>query len=321
MILTVVPQQALNRLWPTQVTQSPESRRSRITSTGLRHCLHTLKALVDVDSVALPRSDDQRAVLTQAVATQTAQHHAPSVYHANGVGLSLNRTCREPADEALTGVDTTSTAVESRADILMIPNAQGGCDQLLQGPNVQKESTTAQEEETVYSAENGTQETMEMNLFYIPKRLNMKYRPFLEATLEDFARGTLHVLKCRLCPGADFSTWDDFVRHCKTTEAHPLKIFFCNRCGDFFARRDSLRRHGKNPPLECLGIASREAEDKRNETQRRHEEFKKSLGHYLETTEGTWTPFSQIIKEKYPDSSKRGSRQQSRLQIPKSKSL
>ena len=239
-----------------------------------------------------------------------------------GTGLSSNWTCRKPANEAPTDVDTTSTAVEPRADILMIPSIQGGCDQLLQGPNVQQESMThAQEEEKVYNEEEGTLGMAEINPFYIPKRLNAKYRPFLEAMPEDFTQGTLLVIKCKLCPGADFSTWDDFVRHCKTTEAHPLKIVFCNRCGDFFARCDSLRRHAKNPPSECLGVASHEAEDKRNETRRRHEEFKKNLGHYLETTEGMWTPFSQIIKEKYPDSSKRGSRQQSRLQTAKSKSL
>ena len=238
-------------------------------------------------------------------------------------GLFSNRTCRKPADKAPTGVDTTSTAVGSGEDILMIPSVQGGCDQHPQEPNVQRGSTTtAQEEEKVYSVDDNTLETTEINPFKfdIPKRLNLKYRPFLEATSEDFARGTLHVLKCKLCPGADFSTWDDFVRHCKTTEAHPLKIVFCDRCGDFFARCDSLSRHAKNPPPECLGVALREAEDKRNETRRRHEEFKKHLGHYLETPGGIWTPFSQIIKEKYPDSSKRGSRQRSRLQTPKSSS-
>ena len=32
-------------------------------------------------------------------------------------------------------------------------------------------------------------------------------------------------------------------RHCKTTETHPLKIHFCDKCGVFFfARVDSLKR-------------------------------------------------------------------------------
>jgi len=44
------------------------------------------------------------------------------------------------------------------------------------------------------------------------------------------------VLKCRLCPSAAFSNWEDFKRHCKYMGAHPFEIFFCDNCGDFFAR-------------------------------------------------------------------------------------
>jgi len=37
--------------------------------------------------------------------------------------------------------------------------------------------------------------------------------------------------------------WDMFERHCESTEVNPLKIYFCNDCGDSLARHDSLQRH------------------------------------------------------------------------------
>lgn len=40
-------------------------------------------------------------------------------------------------------------------------------------------------------------------------------------------------------PTSGFGNWHDFKRHCDAMEAHPLEIFFCDRCGDFFVRRDS----------------------------------------------------------------------------------
>ena len=141
-------------------------------------------------------------------------------------------------------------------------------------------------------------------IFYIPKRLKEKYKLFLDATSEDFERGTLHVVKCKLCPKANFKTRDHFTRHCKTAEAHPLELRFCDHCGDFFARRDSLKRHSYNRASECRDIPKHEAEAKRNETIAIHREFLKNTKAYLKTNQGTWTPFAQVVK-KYPDSSKR----------------
>jgi hypothetical protein len=51
---------------------------------------------------------------------------------------------------------------------------------------------------------------------------------------------------------------------------------------------------------------------KRGKTIVAFEEFKARLEQCLETGEDIGMPFGQIIKEKFPDSSKRGSRQQSR---------
>jgi hypothetical protein len=45
-----------------------------------------------------------------------------------------------------------------------------------------------------------------------------------------------------------------FKRHSETAEVHPLKIYFCDDCGDFFARSDSLKRHREHLPAEGLSI-------------------------------------------------------------------
>jgi hypothetical protein len=90
-----------------------------------------------------------------------------------------------------------------------------------------------------------------------------------------------------------------------------LRISFCGYCGDFFARADSLARYCRNRPPECLGVTPDEALTKRRETERVHVKFQEKLERYLRTNEEIGSPFAQ---EMYPgSSSKRGSRQQSRL--------
>jgi hypothetical protein len=99
---------------------------------------------------------------------------------------------------------------------------------------------------------------------------------------------------------------------------HPLKISFCDNCGDYFARTDSLERHRKKPPLACRSATSEEAKEKLRETQKIHDEFMERLKGFLRTGEDIGMPFSRIIKEKYPDSSSKkrtgGSRERSRLE-------
>jgi hypothetical protein len=175
-------------------------------------------------------------------------------------------------------------------------------------------------EEEEYNVDQSKLEAMKDNLFRIPKQHDEKYKRFLEATSEDFTRSALDALKCKLCPAASFSSWDDFVRHCKTANSHPLKLFFCDHCGDFFARYDSLKRHCKNRLSRCSGTAPHKAKEKRRETERIHGQFMKNLDAYLKTNEGTWVTFTQIIKERYAGSSKRGRGQQSRVEARESMS-
>ena len=154
----------------------------------------------------------------------------------------------------------------------------------------------------------------------IPKRLSLRHRGFLWATSEDWERGTINVLKCRLCPDAAFANWEDYKRHCNFSEAHPLDIHFCKYCRDFFARTDSLKRHQTSRPPECLSATLTEADVKRQATNKAYETFKSKLEGFLRGEGEAGTPFGQIIKDLLPSTSKRGSRQQSRLKAPRAES-
>jgi hypothetical protein len=261
----------------------------------------------------------------------------------NGVLEATGFTSRipqKPANRTLTRSGKDSEAAERRASKLAAPNAQGVSYQSLPGPRVQKDlvGTTVQgklpwveesEKETIWyyagsvvQQQRNSKSAMDRGRerrdgekahFEIPKRLSQRHKSLLEATSEDLAREEVRELKCRMCPNAGFSNWEDFKRHCDLMEAHPLKILFCKHCGDFFARSDSLERHHKHRPPECFDVSPTEAEAKRTETKRVHEAFKEKLEQCLESDKAIGTPFAQIIKAMYPNSSKRGSRQQRRL--------
>ncbi|KAI0289352.1 hypothetical protein BC826DRAFT_1107070 [Russula brevipes] len=86
-------------------------------------------------------------------------------------------------------------------------------------------------------------------------------------------------------------------------------------CEDFFARQDALDRHRRSRPEACLDFNSKPAMAllKRRVTEIVHGMFMERLEHCLKTNEDIGVPFSQIIVMIFPESSKRGSRQQSRL--------
>jgi hypothetical protein len=56
-----------------------------------------------------------------------------------------------------------------------------------------------------------------------------------------------------------------------------LRISFCDRCGDFFARSDSLERHHRDLPAECPSVTFRLEEAvaiaKRMGPEKAHHEF------------------------------------------------
>ena len=95
-------------------------------------------------------------------------------------------------------------------------------------------------------------------------------------------------------PAAKLTTWEDYNRHCDTMEAHPLKISFGNLCGDFFARRTRLSGTAKRTRPSSVSGSRR----------RRTTTSSKRSVRCLKTGEDIGIRFSQIIKEKYPESSK-----------------
>ena len=175
---------------------------------------------------------------------------------------------------------------------LAATRAQGVYHQFLPGPSVQRESAGAiapeeltwieesvkggtwhqyssgveQQAEEHSAKDNEQGEQGEDDLFRISTRLKKRYQTLLAATPADWKRGSVGVLKCRLCPGAGFRDWEGFKRHCDTKEAHPVAFSFCTRCGDFFARGDALWRHRNNPLNACIDVTPDEAEFKRRET-------------------------------------------------------
>jgi len=209
------------------------------------------------------------------------------------------------------------------AERLVTPNAQGVYHQSSPGPSFQQgwaaEAADGQliwvegrvEEEVSHHNDSTTQQQQQQEKggndkrFKIPKKFKEGHKALLVATEAELERGAVQEIKCRLCPDIKLKTWENYKRHCDTMEAHPLKLYICNRCGDFFARGDSLQRHKNNSPRECDNATPEEAEAKRRETQKAHDEFIGRLEGCLKTGEDIGIPFSRIIKKKYPKSSKK----------------
>jgi hypothetical protein len=89
-------------------------------------------------------------------------------------------------------------------------------------------------------------------------------------------------IKYRVCRNARLNTWDKFKRQCETAEGHPLRIYFRDDCGDFFARSDLLKRHSEHPSAESLGIppekSRQEAQNDPGLAQRVHSKVGEMLG-------------------------------------------
>lgn len=234
---------------------------------------------------------------------------------------SAARTHHEPvARIPRTNVDNKPKAAGRGAERLATPSAQGIYRQPLSGPSFQQgwvvdaadgKPTWNEgnvDEEAAQHVDNTLgqhQEEMINKLFQIPRKFEPGHRLLLQASDADLARGAVQVIKCRLCPNKRLKNFKDFKRHCKFTETHPLVIHFCGRCGDFFARPDSLARHGQQLPPECTRVKPEDAAKKRRATEEAHDEFFRKLEHGLKTGEDIGKSFSQIIKDKYPKSSKK----------------
>jgi hypothetical protein len=245
---------------------------------------------------------------------------------ANGI-LKATRSATRTRHKPEARIPITTTISEPKeagrgAERLATLNTQGIHHPSLLGPSFQQgwavEASDEQltwvegsvEERAVNHIDSAVQQQLQQGeateeLFKIPRKFEVMHKALLVATPGDWERGTIQEIKCRLCPNTKLSTWEDFKRHCDTAEAHPMTISFCDHCGDFFARSDALKRHSRNPPPECRSATREGADAKRLETEKAHGEFMVRLEGFLRTGEDIGKPFSQIIKEKFPGSSKK----------------
>jgi hypothetical protein len=246
---------------------------------------------------------------------------------ANGIlktARSATRTRHKPAARIpKSGTNSEPKQLVRGAERLATQDSQGLHHQSLLGPSLQqgwvKEAADGQliwvegsvEEMAHRTASTAQQqqhqqEEVQQESFEIPRDLNVGCQALLAATQTDRARGAVREIKCRLCPAARFKKWRQFKRHCESTERHPLSIYFCKYCGDYFARSDACERHCEDRPRECLKAKSEDADAKRRVTQREHEKFKRRLKEYLTTgEEDIGMSFSETMKDKYPNSSKK----------------
>jgi len=143
-------------------------------------------------------------------------------------------------------------------------------------------------------------------LYAIPSTLTERQRLMLRTTEDDVERGAVRVIKCKLCPTVNLSSWQCFRRHCKTSEDHPAELTFCDRCGDYFGRRDSEKRHkGKKYQEECRATPRDQAEWKKKTTERLFKDFKANMEHCLRTGEELGPRFAAIAKATVPTTSKK----------------
>jgi len=182
--------------------------------------------------------------------------HRPSPRKKGNAKVAITTGVLEadkPAARTPARLNQKSKATRRGAERLATPNAQGVSDRSLQGPSVQQasmgaivqeeqpwlegsvegatghhiDSTVAQQDNEVYSMKaSQPKEAVSSTAFYIPKNLDPRQSALLEATSDDWARGTIRMIKCRLCPDAGFGNFEVFKRHCKAAEAHPATVSF-----------------------------------------------------------------------------------------------
>jgi hypothetical protein len=132
-------------------------------------------------------------------------------------------------------------------------------------------------------------------LFRIPARLDERQHLMLQTTQADLERQAVEDIKCKLCPNTRFSGWDDFERHCDTSEKHPLTICFCDRCGVYFGRKDSLRRHIQTDTKACRDTTEDQAALRRRVTEKLFKDFNVKLDRCLRTGEDVGQRFAEIV--------------------------
>ncbi|KAI9462897.1 hypothetical protein BJY52DRAFT_1255873 [Lactarius psammicola] len=254
-------------------------------------------------------SSETQGILEVAESSSTTQHKSATrnpKQRTNQKSKAAGRGARGHAATSAQGVYDRFPPGPSVQHELTGAITQGltWVEESTQGEEPQQMGGTGQQQQQV--AQNGAGAEEGDPPFPIPGSLRERYSKLLAATEADLERGAVNELRCRLCPSAQFSTWEGFKRHCDTTRVHPWDIFICDHCGDYFGRSDSFMRHRRRRPRMCQKAIPERAEAKGRDIKRLHEDFKARMVHCLDDVGEIGIPFFRTVKAKYPSSSRRG---------------
>lgn len=132
-------------------------------------------------------------------------------------------------------------------------------------------------------------------LFKIPARLTERQHLLLQITQVDLERQAVEDIRCKLCPNTRLSGWDNFEKHCDTSEEHPCALLFCDRCGVYFGRKDSHRRHVETVTKACRDTTEDHAASRRQVTEQLFKDFNVKLDQCLRTGEDVGKCFAEIV--------------------------
>jgi hypothetical protein len=235
---------------------------------------------------------------------------------------SVARARPKPATARIPNSKTSDKPKEvgRGAERLATPSSKGVYHRSLPGPSSQRDWSVdaadgtptwvegSVDEEAVHHTDKTVKQQDEKatGLFYIPRIFKPEQWLLLQTTEADIARGAVEAIKCRLCPKAQLKNFEEFKRHCRTSEMHPsAPLHFCKRCGDFFARQDSQKRHVAQPPPECRRVTPARAAEKRQRTLDEHYDFVQQMGDALRAGQEIPMGFAVMMKGIYPESSKK----------------
>ncbi|KAH9029912.1 hypothetical protein EDB84DRAFT_1677037 [Lactarius hengduanensis] len=137
-------------------------------------------------------------------------------------------------------------------------------------------------------------------LHAIPKSLTTWQRLLLQTTQADEERRAVSVIKCRLCPTEKFKNWAYFCRHCRDCEEHPAEIKCCERCGIYFGRQDSKKRHNDSATRACCETTPNEAAWRKYKAEQLLAAFQARVEYCLKTGEELGPKFAAIAGAELP---------------------
>jgi hypothetical protein len=234
---------------------------------------------------------------------------------------SRKRTRPTPVTKTQEKINGKSEAVGCGAGRLASTTARGVYHRSLLGPSVPQGSVGAlvhgqpswteerEEEETRHDAGSSTLEpqhpAISEDIHAIPRTLTAWQQLLLQTTQADMERGTVNIIKCRMCPDEPFKTWACFARHCRDCEEHPAKIKCCDRCGIYFGRQDSMKRHKESVTKACCATTPAEAAWRKHKAEQLLADFQTRVEYCMRTGEELGRTFAAIAREELPSRSKK----------------